>query len=263
MIVIGEKLNSSIPKTLEALNSKNENYIKELAEKQCAAGAQYLDLNVSMCENESEMLLWTVEIIKSVCDCKLVVDSPDPHAIAHFFEHTGEQGAIINSITLEDERFRAVQPLVSKYDTGIIALPISDEGIPADKESRLKNSRKLIQRLMEHGTPAEKIHLDILVEAVATSTEAPGVALYVAEKIRQEFPEVHITAGLSNISFGLPKRGIINAVFLCLAMKAGLSSAILDPLNNELMMHLYAANMLLGNDEYCMEYLQKYRELYD
>lgn len=260
MIIIGEKLNSSIPSTLKGLNEKSGTFVTDLARRQADTGARYLDLNTGMCENESEMLVWAAGLaLAAAPECALMADSTDPHALRHLFESMALPGAVINSVTLEEERLAGVLPLVREFRTGIVGMPVDENGIPKTAEQRVENARKLIAILRENGSLDEEIYIDIVVEAAATGWDAPAKALEAAEILRGEFPGVHLLVGLSNVSFGLPKRGVINQAFLTCAMARGVDAAIMDSTNPATALHLKATEMLLGRDEYCAGYLEAYR----
>ncbi len=260
MIIIGEKLNSSIPSTLKGFQEKDEAFVRDLAIKQ--ADADYLDVNTGMCDNELEMLVWAAKLaLEAAPSCKLMADSTDPAVLRALFEYMPLPGAIINSVTLEDDRLTGVLPVVKQYKTGIVGMPIDGDGIPKTAERRVLNAQKLISILRANGSADSDIYIDIVVEAAATGWDAPRAALEAAAALREEFPEVHLLVGLSNVSFGLPKRGIINQTFLACAMAKGVDAAIMDIANPAMKLRLAAANMLLGKDEYCMEYLNVYRDM--
>jgi len=263
MIIIGEKLNSSIPATREAFQNRDETFVKELAKEQCEAGATYLDINTSVMDDEFDTLAWTVGLVKEAADCGIMVDSPDPGVIARLYREVELKDSIINSVTLEEERLKGILPIVEEFQTGIVALPISDAGMPGTAEARVENAEALITLLKDHGVPEEKIFIDILIEAAATNDKAPAEALQATYVLRERYPHVQLVAGLSNISFGLPRRAAINRAFLSCAMTMGLSAAIMNPLDKELMIGLLATDMLLGRDEYCMEYLAGYRQMFE
>ena len=262
MIIIGEKLNSSIPSTLEILSAKNEGAVKELAARQARAGADYLDINTGMCDNEEEMLVWTAQLaMEAAPDCGIMADSTNPAALKRLFETVEMKKVIINSVTLEEDRLKGVLPLLKNYDTGIVAMPLDGDGIPKTADRRVQNAGKLIGILRDEGAKDQDIYVDIVVEAAATGWDAPKEALLAARRLHEEYPDVHLLAGLSNISFGLPKRGIINQAFLACAMTTGMDAPIMDITNHAMKMHLKAAEMLLGQDEYCMNYLTAFREM--
>lgn len=261
MIIIGEKLNSSIPRIHEAIEKKDAARIRELARQQQQAGADFLDINAGMfVENESENLIWLMETAREASSLPFVIDSPSPAvAAAAAARYTGEK-PIINSITLEKGRYEDMLSAAQKYNTGLVALCMDDTGVPDGVERRIELANTLVEKLTAEGIAREDIYLDPMVRP-AGSGEGYGLeAVKAIRGIRETLPDVHIVCGLSNISFGLPKRALINRTFLVAAMTAGLDSAIMDPLNRELMASLYAANAVLGLDDYCIEYLNAYRE---
>jgi cobalamin-dependent methionine synthase I len=261
MIIIGEKINS----TLKAVRPAIENYdvavIQDLAKKQVAAGASYIDVNAGMfIDDEPQRLEWLVNTVQEVIDVPLSIDSPNPAAIAQALKATKVKKPVINSITGEKERFNAILPLVLKHDTGIIALCMDDSGMPETVDERVTIAERLIEKLTGQGVNIEDIYIDPMVRPIGTGSHYGVVAIETIRKVKSEFPKVHITCGLSNISFGIPARKLMNQTFLVAAMSAGMDGAILDPLDKKLMSFLYAAEALLGKDDFCMNYLSKYRE---
>ncbi|MCI9273678.1 MAG: dihydropteroate synthase [Clostridiales bacterium] len=261
MIIIGEKLNSSIPSVHDAIEKRDAAFVQDLARRQEESGAQYLDINAGMfVEDECSHLRWLMNTVQQVTQLPLVIDTPDPQVAAAIVrEYKGEK-PIINSVTLEANRFEPMLNAALENDTGLVALCMDDSGVPDGVDRRIELAGELVDRLTKAGLKRQDIYLDPMVRP-AGSGEAYGLeAIQSIKGIRALLPDVHIVCGLSNISFGLPKRALINRTFLVAAMTAGLDSAIMDPLNRELMASLYAANAVLGQDEYCIEYLGAYRE---
>ena len=261
MIIIGEKLNSSIPSAYQAFETGNNEYIVEMASKQISCGADYLDVNGGVFPDEAEKLVWAISSILSSMDANIVIDSMNPKSIAYVLENVKLKKAIINSITLEDTRLDGILPLVLKYNTGIIALPIDQDGIPKTIQKRVENAEKLIKLLKEQGVKEQDIYIDILVEAASTEWEAPKRALRATGILREKYPNIHLISGISNVSFGLPKRSHLNGAFLSAAITSGIDTAIMDITNDDLKMTMYAAMLVNGQDEYCGEYLSAYREI--
>lgn len=259
MIFIGEKLNSSIKRAYDALENRDESAVLKLAEIQIDGGADYLDLNTAMCTNEAETMIWACSLIIEKFDCGIMADSPDPGVIERLYSEVGLKKSIINSVTIEPDRFGPITALVKKYDTGVVAMPIGGGAMPSDADERVGNAFALIEKLNSENIENSRIYVDIIAEAAGANYLAPEYALSAAARIRERFADVHITAGLSNVSFGLPKRGVLNRAFLCLLMQNGLDSAILDTSNAEIMLTAAAADMLMGKDEFCMNYLNVYR----
>ncbi len=261
MIIIGEKINSSLKSARTAMESRDEGFIKELAKKQYDMGASYIDLNAGMFLNdEEEKLEWLVNTVQSYIDAPLAIDSPNPKALKKALKANKNSKPIINSITDENERYNAVMPLAVEYKTGLVALCMDDTGMPETVDERVAIAERLIKKLTKEGLNIEDIYIDPMIRPVGTGSHYGVVAIETIRKVKQEFPDVHIACGLSNISFGIPARKLMNQAFLVAAMAAGMDGAILDPLDKKLMALLYAAEALLGRDEYCMEYLTKFRE---
>jgi 5-methyltetrahydrofolate--homocysteine methyltransferase len=171
-----------------------------------------------------------------------------------------KQTPMINSISGERTRLDGILPLVSKHGCSVIALAMDENGIPKGVEERLTVIRRLMDRTRSSGLPDEKVYIDPLVMTLSTNTESGVIALETMRAARAEFPGIHLCAGLSNISFGLPARHLVNRVFLTLALAAGLDTAILDPFDRELRGELLAAELVLGRDRHCLNYTRSYRE---
>lgn len=261
MIIIGEKLNSTNKAVREAIESLDAAFIQDLAKKQYEAGATYIDLNAGMFINdEPKKLEWLVNTVQAVVDAPLSVDSPNPAAVSRALKANKNSKPVINSITDEKERFEAILPLICEYDTGIVALCMDDNGMPETVEERVTIADRLIRKLTARGVKQEDIFIDPMVRPIGTGSHYGVVAIETIRKVKSEFPDVHITCGLSNISFGIPARKVMNQAFLIAAMTAGMDGAILNPLDGKLMTFVYATEALLGRDEFCMNYLMKFRE---
>lgn len=261
MIIIGEKINSTLKSIRPAIESYDAATILELAKNQYKAGASYIDVNAGMFhEDEIERLVWLVNTIQEVLDAPFSIDSPNPKAIEAALKVNKNPKPIINSITDETARFNAVMPLAVQYKTGIIALCMDDNGMPETVEDRVTIAERLIEKLTKEGLPLSDIYIDPMVRPIGTDPSYGTAVIETIRKVKTEFPEVHIACGLSNISFGIPARKLVNQAFLVATMAAGMDGAILDPLDKKLMSFLYATEALLGIDEYCINYLEKFRE---
>lgn len=261
MIIIGEKLNSTVPAIREALENKNSEAIAALAKDQYAAGASYIDINAGMfAEEEPEKLVWMARIVQEATGAPLSIDSPNPDAIQRVLEVNSNSDVLINSITAETKRFHDVLPLVSGFDTSIIALCMKEGGLPQTVSERIQIADTLVNDLVKGGVKEERIYLDPLILPISTGAENGNIALETIRRLRTEYPKTHIACGLSNISFHLPARKLINQTFLVAAIAAGMDGAILDPLDQQLMAMLYASEAVFGKDKNCKTYLQKYRE---
>ncbi|MEI7884368.1 MAG: methyltetrahydrofolate cobalamin methyltransferase [Clostridia bacterium] len=261
MIIIGEKINSTLKSIRPAMESKDKEAIVELAKAQYAAGASFIDVNAGMFrEQEIDILEWVIDVVQEAIDAPFCIDSPDPKAILAGLKRNKNGKPIINSITGEKDRFNAIMPLVAEYKTGVIALCMDDSGMPETSKERVMIAETLIKNLTKEGVALSDIYIDPLIRPIGTGSHYGMVALDTIRTIKNEYPAVHIACGLSNISFGIPARKVINQTFLVAAMTCGMDGAILDPLDKKLMTFLYATETLLGKDEYCMNFIGKFRK---
>jgi len=259
MIVIGERINSTRKSIAKAIEEKDVGFLQKEALKQVEAGADYVDVNAGIfIEKEAEYLEWLVQIVQEVTDKPLCIDSPNPQALASALR-VCKGNPIINSITAQKEIYEPVLRLVKEYKCGVIALCQDDAGIPQTAEGKVEIASRLIEGLTGQGVSLEDIYVDILVQPIAVDSSSAMVVFDTIEQIGSKYPGVHTTCGLSNISFGLPGRSLINQTFLLMAMVKGLDSAILDPCDQRLMASILVANPLLDKDKYCMNYLKAFR----
>ena len=166
---------------------------------------------------------------------------------------------MINSISGEESRLNDILPIVAENGCEVIALCMDDKGIPATAEARLDVARKILARTRAAGVLDEKVYVDPLVMTIATNIEAGLVTLNTMRAVRAEFPTVHISCGLSNVSFGLPARALVNRTFIVLGLQAGMDTAIIDPNDREMGAAMRAAELLLGKDKHCLNYTRAFR----
>lgn len=261
MIIIGELINGTRKAVKQAIADKNADYIIELAVKQVEAGADYIDCNPGTTgEAEISDMEWLIKLVQGAVDKPIAFDSPNPLALKRAFEvYEGAATPMVNSITLEAERMANTLALIADSGANCVALALSDEGMPCLAGQREHTAFKLIDTLLAAGLTQERIFLDPVIAPLGTDNSAGLQVLQAIAAIRARYPQVHFTAGMSNISFGLPVRKLLNRVFMTLCMGAGLDSAICDPLNLDLMAEITAAEALLGRDEWCMNYLTAFR----
>jgi cobalamin-dependent methionine synthase I len=260
LIIVGEKLNSSVPKTLEALNKRDEKYIIEMIKAQSECGADYMDVNTALTgEKEMENMLWVMSLVIEHSKCKIMLDSPNPQILIDCIDKAKGRQVIINSITLED-RFNSLIDVAKSHNAEIVCLPISSKKIPETSEERILGAEKIVEKLTQKGIQKKNIYIDVLSEAIATNENAGKVMLDTIKQIKTMDTSIKTICGLSNVSFGLPKRALLNGTFLSMAMAQGLDSAILDITSPTILKTLSASNAILGNDEYCLEYIQYCRE---
>lgn len=261
MIIIGEKINGSIPVVADAIARRDAKFIQQRAIAQKKAGATFIDCCASVPEAEEvETLHWMIDCIQEVTDLPVAVDSPSAEVLREVWKFCKRPG-LINSVSGEGDKIDKLFPILAENKGWkVIALLSDDTGIPKNAADRLKVFDRIMAKAKEYEIAPDRIHIDPLVEMLCTSENGIETNIEVISTVRERYPSIHITAAVSNISFNLPVRKMINLGFTVLAMNAGLDSAILDPTNRDMMGLLYATEALLGLDDYCMEYIGAYRE---
>jgi 5-methyltetrahydrofolate--homocysteine methyltransferase len=259
MIVIGELVNCTRKRVGTAALNRDAEFIRQVARDQSNAGADLLDVNGGIPGQEAECLAWLVGVVQEAVQIPLCLDSSDPQALQRALPLCTKR-PMINSITDEPARYEAVLPLLREFRPQVIALCMSSAGPPAGVEDRVATASRLVDRLTAQGMALEDIFVDPCVLPASTGPEHGKAILEAVGVIRTRYPGVHISAGVSNVSYGLPLRKLLNEVFLVLLLGRGLDAAIVDPCDQQLMMNLRAAEALLGRDEYCVQYLRAFRE---
>lgn len=261
MIIIGELINTSRKEISEAVDKRDAGCIQRVALAQMEAGATYLDVNCgNKVHNEMEIMAWLVNTIQAAVAAPLCIDSPNPRALETGLALAKYGQPMINSITDEQERFAEVLPLVLAYKAKIVALCMDDTGMPNSAADRLRVVNSLYAKLTAAGVPAGDIHFDPLVKPISVVSGAGTEVLETIKLIKKQYPQVHFACGLSNISFGLPARKILNRLFVVQTMALGMDGYILNPTDTGMMGVIYAARALLDQDEYCGDYLAAYRD---
>ncbi len=262
MIIIGEKINTVRKSVLRAYQEKDSKYICDEAVRQVKAGAGVIDVNAGIdTDIDPGNMAWAVNIIQNVVDVPLCIDSPDPKTIkAGFDASRDKQRTWANSITLEKKRIDGILPLVKEYQCPVVALCMGKEGIPKTPEGRVEIAKRHVDVIDKYGIPLENLYLDPLIEPIAVQTDRGKFCLNTLRLIKSAIPGIKSVICLSAISFGLPKRQLLNRIYLPLLMYEGIDAVILDPLDSELMMNLEVANTLLGKDKFCTNYLKLYRD---
>jgi 5-methyltetrahydrofolate--homocysteine methyltransferase len=259
-VIIGERINpTGRKKVMAALQEGDFDLVRQDAVSQVAAGAAILDVNAGVPGADEPALLKQVlrEVMAEV-DTPLCIDTADPEALAAALSvYDGK--ALINSVNGEERSLNAVLPLVREHGAAVIALCMDDDGIPETPEQRLAVAAKILERASKMGIGPEDIVIDPLALTMGADSNAGRVVLETTELITNEFG-VNITMGASNISFGLPDRKFINATFIALAIQAGLTCPITNPLVPEVSIAILAANLAMGRDEYGMNWIQAYRQ---
>jgi 5-methyltetrahydrofolate--homocysteine methyltransferase len=257
-VIIGERINpTGKEKLARALAAGDLTPVQEMARAQVAAGAAVLDVNVGAADvDEVALLPRAVEAVFEVVDVPVCVDTPNPEALAEALSVCPGK-PLVNSVNGEEEKLAAVLPLVAERGAAVIGLPMDDDGIPPTPEQRLAVARKIRDRAAALGIPSEDVVFDPLVLAVGAEPGAGRVALETVRLLLAEL-DANITVGASNVSFGMPERGLLNRTFLAMAIANGVNCPISHPAH--LCETILAADALLGHDEYGMRYIKACRK---
>lgn len=261
MLIIGELINGMYKQIGKAIVERDKKTIQKVAKQQVEQGADMLDVNTGpVAKDPVDAMSWLTETIQEAVDVGLCFDSTKA-AVIEAGLRLAKKKAMINSTTADDEKLNALLPLAKKYNAQIIGLTLDKTGVPRDRHKRSEHALKIISSSMEHGVDLENVYIDPIVLPVNV---AQPQAIEVLESIR-EFklicePPPKTVVGLSNVSQGTKNRNLINRTFLVMAIAAGLSAAIVDPLDRELMDAMITAELILNKNIYCDSYLDAYRK---
>lgn len=255
MLIIGERINCTRKQIGKAAGERDAEFIRRVAREQVEAGAEMLDVNGGLAGQELELLPWLVDTVQEeVGDTvPLCLDSPNREALARALPRCRRR-PLINSVTAEEERLSALIPVIKEHQAGIVALCMTERP-PTTAGERLAIAETLVSRLTGSGIPADSIYVDPCVFPVSTDAAAGRAVLDSLADIKTRGWGVKTICGLSNVSYGLPVRKLLNQTFMVLAMAQGLDAVIVDPCDRRMMAGIFAASALLGLDEFCMGYL--------
>lgn len=264
MIVIGEKINASLKGVKEIIENRDAAGLLGLAKSQSEAGADILDVNVGTgmgsSGDEKESMQWAVRTIQAEVDRELCIDSADPAVLDAGLAVREGRPSLINSTKAKEETLAAIVPLAARYNAHLVGLAMDESGIPKTVEQRIAACDRIADAAKAHGVPIENLFFDPLVLPVSTDVNQGMVTLNTVAQIRKKYPSAKITMGLSNISYGLPGRARLNMAFLHMAVCAGLDSAIMDPLNKDMMDAVKTAEALVGRDRHCRRFARAFRK---
>jgi 5-methyltetrahydrofolate--homocysteine methyltransferase len=258
-VIIGERINPTGRKLLAAeMAAGNFDRVRADALAQVAAGAQVLDVNAGIpLADEPAILAETIRIVQSVTDVPLCIDSSIVAALeAGLAAYRGK--ALVNSVTAEEERLEVVLPLVAQHGAAVIGIANDETGISEDPAERFKVARKIVERAASYGIPPEDVLIDPLAMPVGAVRYAGATLFQIVRRVHEELG-ANTICGASNISFGLPDRPTLNAVFLAMAISAGLPCAITNPLEPAIKKAILAADVMMGHDENCSRWLLAHR----
>ena len=259
-VIIGERINPTGRKLLaEEMKAGNLERVREDALSQVAAGAQMLDVNAGVpLADEPKILADSIKLIQEITDVPLCIDSSIVEALKRGLE-AYEGKALLNSVTGEEERLETVLPLVKKFGCAVIGISNDDSGISEDINVRFDVAKKIVERAMDHGIPKEDVIIDPLVMPVGAINDAGRQVLELIKKLQNELG-VNTTCGASNLSFGLPNRHGLNTAFIAMAIASGMPCAITNPLEKEIMQSVKGANVVMGHDPECSDWIMNYRD---
>ncbi|MEA4807495.1 methyltetrahydrofolate cobalamin methyltransferase [Acetobacterium wieringae] len=259
MIIIGEKINGSIPVVKAAIEKRDAAFIADRAIKQAEAGADFIDICASTApEEEIKTLQWLIAVVQDAVDTPLCIDSPNPRAIEAVFKDANKPG-MINSISEEGDKCEILLPLLAGNSWEVVGLTCDNKGIPCDLETKLAITGRMVEKADKLGITPDRIHIDPCVMALSTDNNALVNLGNEIRAIKALYPTIHVTGAISNISFGLPVRPLLNKTAMAFAMEAGMDSAVLDPTNREMMGTIFATYALMGQDKHCRKYSKAYR----
>jgi 5-methyltetrahydrofolate--homocysteine methyltransferase len=258
--VIGERINPTGRKLLAAEMAQGDySRVEADARAQVAAGATMLDVNAGIpLADEPRILAESIQLVQSITDAPLSIDSSIVEALEAGLEvYQGK--ALVNSVTGEEERLEVVLPLVKKYGAAVVAISNDETGISEDPDVRFAVAKKIVDRAQDFGISPADVVVDPLIMPVGAINLAGASAFRLIRRLREELG-VNTTCGASNISFGLPNRHGLNAAFLSMAIGAGMTSAIMNPMHDEEMTAIFGANVMMGHDPECRRWIKKFRE---
>lgn len=259
-VIIGERINPTGRKILaEEMKNGDFSRVEADAIAQVAAGAQMLDVNAGIpLADEPAILAKVVQLVQSVTDVPLSIDSSIVAALESGL--SAYQGkALVNSVTGEEECLEVVLPLVAKHGAAVVAISNDETGISEDPDVRFGVAKKIVERAADYGIKREDVIVDPLVMPIGAINSSAKQVMHLVRRLRDEL-KVNTTCGASNVSFGLPNRNGINSAFLTMAIAAGLTSAITSPLHTEVIQAVLGADVMMGNDPDCRQWISKYRE---
>jgi 5-methyltetrahydrofolate--homocysteine methyltransferase len=259
MIIIGEKINGTIPVVKEAIEKRDAAFIADRAVRQTEAGAHFIDVCASTApEYEIETLKWLMEVVQDATDTPLCIDSPNPRVIEAVFKYANKPG-MLNSISEEGDKCEVLLPLMEGNTWEVVGLTCDDRGIPNDLQTKVEITKIMVEKAAKYGITPDRIHIDPCV--MALSTENASMLNFAAEiaAIKEMYPSIHVTGAISNISFGLPVRALLNKTAMAFAIQAGMDSAVMDPMNRDMMGTIFATYALMGQDKHCRKYSKAFR----
>ena len=259
-VIIGERINPTGRKILAAEMAAGDfSRVESDARAQIEAGAHMLDVNAGIpLADEPAILARAIQLVQAMTDVPLSIDSSIVAALeAGLAVYKGK--ALVNSVTGEEERLESVLPLIKKYGAAVVAISNDETGISEDPNVRFEVAKRIVHRAMDHGIPASDVVVDPLVMPIGAINQAGVQVMRLVHRLRTEL-KVNTTCGASNVSFGLPNRNGVNSAFLTMAIGAGMTSAITNPLHAEVVAAVMGADVMMGHDPHCARWIKRFRD---
>jgi len=259
LLIIGETLNASIKTVADAIIARDDNFVARLAEEQVKAGANMLDVNAGIgMRDECSDLIWLMRTTQNAVDVPLVLDSSNPEVLVAAFLEC-QRRPMLSSINGEPHNLEVLLPFIAEHDCSVLGMCVGGEGIPTAAGEISEVARLLIDKTAQVGLKPQDLYLDPAVKAVAADATSVQKAMTAIQLIKEYQPNVNTVCAVSNVSFGLPRRKLLNHTFIPMLMNAGVDALIVDVRDKGTMACILAAETLLGKDEYCLNYIQAYR----
>ncbi len=260
MLIIGESINASIKSVAEAISKRDTDFIVNLARQQVHAGAHMLDINAgSGMRDEAADIAWLVQTVQDAGEIPLVLDSSNPEVLVATYPQCKTR-PMLSSLTLEPHSMEVLLPFIKDHDCSLLAMCVGGGIMPKTAQDVFETAKVLLQKAGEAGLKPEDLYIDVAVMAIAVNTRAADKVMESIRLIKEYEPGVHTVCAVSNISFGLPQRRLLNRTFIPMLAGAGADTFIVDMRDNHTMAAVIATEALLGNDEFCMNYIRAYRE---
>jgi len=261
VLIIGERINATRKSIGRALRRRDAEALEREARAQAEAGADFIDVNAaSDPSRELENLKWALQVVQQSTELPICLDSADPDVLRAGLQLISADRVMLNSATAEEGKMQEVMALAADAGALLVALAMDDKGVPGTADRRVQIATRLIEAAEQAGLPRDNVYVDCCIQPVSTDITQGAAVVEAVRRIMRDWPGVHTTCGLSNISFGLPNRSLMNRTFLASLIAAGLDCAILDPTESGMMDVVHAAEALAGRDEFCMNYLRAMRE---
>ncbi|MFP4026520.1 MAG: dihydropteroate synthase [Candidatus Brocadiia bacterium] len=261
MIVIAERINATREPISLAMNERDAAHIAEETKLQERCGADYIDINGGNTpDQEVENLSWAVEIVQQNTDLPLCIDSAGAEGFEAALEKIHSEDVMLNSVNGESEKMEKILPIAAERSARLVALLMDEEGLPSGVDDRLQIAEKIVEQAEKAGVALGKLYVDPCVQPLCTNPDQANAVIECVGRVMEDYPGIHTTGGLSNISFGLPYRGVVNRAFITFLIGAGLDSGIVDPTSQDMMATILAAEAICEKDEMCMNYIKADRQ---